>query len=52
MTAVAMIVLPMLFLPGWIFEWLDELLFRRARVAVFLPTAWGFAAAHKAALDR
>jgi len=43
-TGVAMIVVPMLFLPGWIFEWLDELVVRRARVAVFLPTAWGFAA--------
>jgi hypothetical protein len=43
-TGVAMIVVPMLFLPGWIFEWLDELLLRRAPVAVFLPTAWGFAA--------
>lgn len=43
-TGVAMIVVPMLFLPGWVFEWLDELVVRRARVAVFLPTAWGFAA--------
>lgn len=43
-TGVAMVVVPMLFLPGWIFEWLDELVVRRARVAVFLPTAWGFAA--------
>jgi len=43
-TGVAMIIVPMLFLPGWIFEWLDELVVRRARVAVFLPTAWGFAA--------
>jgi len=43
-TGAAMVVVPMLFLPGWIFEWLDELVVRRARVAVFLPTAWGFAA--------
>ena len=43
-TGVAMIVVPMLFLPGWIFEWLDELVVRRARVAVFLPTAWGLGA--------
>jgi len=43
-TGVAMVVVPMLFLPGWVFEWLDELVVRRARVAVFLPTAWGLAA--------
>ena len=43
-TAVAMVLVPMLFVPGWVFEWLDELLVRRARVAVFLPTAWGLAA--------
>ena len=43
-TGVAMVVVPVVFLPGWVFEWLDELVVRRARVAVFLPTAWGFAA--------
>ncbi|HEY6201471.1 MAG TPA: glycosyltransferase family 87 protein [Candidatus Limnocylindria bacterium] len=43
-TGTAMVVVPMLFVPGWIFEWLDELVVRRARVAVFLPTAWGLAA--------
>jgi hypothetical protein len=42
-TGVAMVVVPMLVAPGWVFEWLDELEVRRARVAVFLPTAWGFA---------
>ncbi len=43
-TGALMVVVPMLFLPGWVSEWLDELVVRRARVAVFLPTAWGFAA--------
>jgi glycosyl transferase family 87 len=43
-TGALMVVVPMLFLPGWVFEWLDEIVVRRARVAVFLPTAWGFAA--------
>lgn len=39
-----MVVLPMLFVPAWLMEWLDELIVRRSRVAAFLPTAWGFAA--------
>jgi hypothetical protein len=43
-TGAAMVVVPMLFVPGWLFEWLEELLLHRAKVAVFLPTAWGLAA--------
>jgi hypothetical protein len=43
-TGVAMVIVPMVFVPGWVFEWLDELVLRRARVAVFLPTAWGLGA--------
>lgn len=40
----AMVVVPMLFVPAWLIEWLTELIVRRSRVAMFLPTAWGFAA--------
>jgi hypothetical protein len=41
---VAMTVVPMLFVPRWPFEWVDELLVRRLRVTGLLPTAWGLAA--------
>lgn len=43
-TAAAMAVVPMVFLPLWPLEWLDELVGRRLRVSALLPTAWGFAA--------
>src|SRR5258705_7631386 len=43
-TGALMVVIPMLFLPGWVFEWLDEPVGRRGRVGGFPPSARGFSA--------
>lgn len=43
-TGAAMLVVPMLFIPGWLLEWLREVLIRSTKVTALLPTAWGLAA--------
>ena len=43
-TAALMVLVPLLFVPVWPFEWLGEVSGRRLRVITQMPTAWGFAA--------
>jgi hypothetical protein len=41
---IAMLLVPLVFVPGWPLEWLSEVGGRRLRVISQMPTAWGFAA--------
>lgn len=42
-TGIAMVLVPVAFVPGWPIEWLGEVGTRRLRVVGDMPTAWGFA---------
>ena len=42
--AALMVLVPLVFVPVWPFEWLGEVSGRRLRVITQMPTAWGFAA--------
>jgi len=44
LAAVAMIAVPMVFVPSWLLEWIGQEGPSRLRVAGLLPTAWGFSA--------
>lgn len=42
-TLLAMAAVPMILVPSWPIEWVNELISRRLRITALLPTAWGFA---------